>query len=111
MNFSFELDVFKEKGLAFLKIESHSEEFYRRIINIIDHSYKKYEGIMFRAMSKSHIVAIELYLKYFLNKENKIAEDVKDILDENAKSFIIEVFDNAEQIKMFFRRLSRNNQK
>ena len=111
MNFSFELNVIKEKKLAFLKIESHTEEFYRKIINMIDHSYKKYEGIIFRAMSESHIVVIELYLKYFLNKENKIAENVKDLLDNNAKNFIIEMFDNEEQIKMFFRRLSKNNQK
>lgn len=111
MNFSFELDVIKERGLAFLKIESNDEEFYRKIINIIDNSYKKYKDIMFMAVSKSNIVVIQLYLKYFKDKDNKIAKNIEDILDENTKNFIKEIFNDEKQLKIFFRKLSRNNQK
>lgn len=109
MNFLFELNVIKEKGLAFLKIESSSEEFYRKIINIIDNSYKKYKEIMFVATSKGCMVVIEIYLKYFINKDNHLAKNLEDVLYENARNFIIELFENEEQINMFFKKISRNN--
>lgn len=110
MNFAFELCVIKYKGLAFLKIESYSEEFYRKIINIIDQSYKKYNRIIFKATSKGSIVVIQIHTKYLMDKNSKMANSIEDIVDENAKDFIKEIFDNQEQLKIFFKKLSKNNQ-
>lgn len=109
MSINFDIDVEHCNRLAFLKIESDTELFYRKIINIIDHSYKQYEGTIFKAVSECHIIVVELSLGHFKNNETgKIAKSIDEVSDENARNFIKDIFETEEEIQMFFKKLSRS---
>ena len=109
MSINFDIEINSQDSAGLLKIESESEELYRRIIHILDVSYKKYHGKIFKIVSFFHLIVIELYLKAFTNTEtNKIAQNVNEISDENARNLIKEIFTKEEELEKFFRKLSKH---
>ena len=109
MSIKFDIEIDSRNCIGLLKIESESEELYRRIINILDNSYKIYSGKIFKIISTFHLIVVELHLKSFINNETKkVAQNVDQISDENARNLIKEIFVKEEELEIFFRKMSRH---